>query len=109
VLLRAAEPLEGLEVMAANRGTDDVRRLCRGPARLAQALAVDRSCTGADLLHPGEVWLEPGDRVAPSRITATRRIGISSGIEELWRWVETGSPWATPTPGASRSPVAPTR
>jgi DNA-3-methyladenine glycosylase len=106
VLLRSAEPLEGLDAMAANRGTDDVRRLCRGPARLAQALAIDRSSDGADLLREGEVWLEPGKRVPPSRTTATRRIGISSGTEELWRWVETGSRWATPTPGASRSPAA---
>jgi DNA-3-methyladenine glycosylase len=109
VLLRAAEPLEGLEAMAANRGTDDVRRLCRGPARLAQALAIDRSSNGTDLLQPGEVWLEPGHRVASSHITMTRRIGISVGTEELWRWVETGSPWATPTPVASRWPAAPPR
>jgi DNA-3-methyladenine glycosylase len=107
VLLRAAEPLEGLDAMAASRGVDDVRRLCRGPARLAQALAIDRSSNGADLLREGEVWLEPGERVPQTRVTATRRIGISTGTEELWRWVETGSPWATPTPGVSRSPAAP--
>ena len=51
VLLRAGEPLEGLAAMGARRGTDDVRALCRGPGRLAQALEVDRTLDGVDLLR----------------------------------------------------------
>jgi DNA-3-methyladenine glycosylase len=106
VLLRAAEPVFGLGAMAANRGTDDVRLLCRGPARLAEALGIDRSLDGTDLLRSDAVWLEPGEPVPASRVTATRRIGISVGTKHPWRWMETASPWATPTPAASRSPAA---
>jgi DNA-3-methyladenine glycosylase len=109
VLLRAAEPIEGLAWMAANRGMEDPRLLCRGPARLAQALAVDRRLDGADLLASDDLWLEPGEPVAAAQIAVTRRIGISVGMAAPWRWIEDGSPWATPTPVASRSPAVPRR
>jgi DNA-3-methyladenine glycosylase len=107
VLLRAAEPIEGIASMVANRGVREPRLLCRGPARLAQALAVDRSLDGTDLLRSDVLWLEPGDPLDPPRIAITRRIGISVGTRAPWRWMEAGSPWATPTPVASRSPAAP--
>ena len=51
VLLRAAEPLEGLEVMASHRGTDRPRLLCSGPARLTQAFAIARADNGTDLVR----------------------------------------------------------
>jgi DNA-3-methyladenine glycosylase len=103
VLLRAAEPIDGLATMAARRGVDDPRLLCRGPARLAQALDVDRSLDGVDLLRSDALRLEPGEPVPPDRIAVTRRIGISVGTDRPWRWVEDGSPWATRAPGATRS------
>lgn len=106
VLLRAAEPIEGMTSMAANRGLDDPRLLCRGPARLAQALGAGRAFDGTDLLRSDVLWLEPGDPMDELRVTATRRIGISVATAAPWRWIEEGSPWATPTPAASRSPVA---
>lgn len=109
VLLRAAEPLDGLPAMAANRGTDDPRLLCRGPARLAQALGVDRALNGTDLLRSEVVWLEPGEPVPPEGVTATRRVGISVGTHTPWRWMESGSAWATPTPATRDSPAAPRR
>ena len=98
VLLRAAEPLEGLAAMAANRGTADPRLLCRGPARLAQALGVDRSCDGTDLLRSDALWLDPGEPVPSERVIATPRIGISVGTQTPWRWMEAGSAWATRAP-----------
>ena len=106
VLLRAAEPLEGIAAMSANRGVQDTRLLCRGPARLAQALDVDRTLNGVDLLRSDVMWLEAGAPVPAARVAVTRRIGISVAIERPWRWMESGSPWASPTPAASRSPAA---
>jgi DNA-3-methyladenine glycosylase len=106
VLLRAAEPLEGLATMAANRGVDDPGLLCRGPARLAQALGVDRSMDGIDLLRSEALWLEPGDPVPADGAAVTRRIGISVGTDRPLRWLEAGSRWASPTPGAIRSAAA---
>ena len=49
VLIRALEPLEGIAIMANNRGTERLRDLARGPGRLAQALRIDRSLDGLDL------------------------------------------------------------
>jgi DNA-3-methyladenine glycosylase len=106
VLLRAAEPLEGIAAMSANRGVADTRLICRGPARLAQALGVDRSFNGIDLLRSDVLWLEQGAAVETANVAVTRRIGISVAIERPWRYIEAGSPWASPTPAASRSPAA---
>jgi DNA-3-methyladenine glycosylase len=99
VLLRAAEPLENLPMLEANRGVTDARALCRGPGRLAQALAVDRSLDGIDLLTSDALWIEPGTPVAPSRLDVTARVGISVATDRPWRWLEAGSRWTTtPTP-----------
>ena len=98
VLVRAGEPLEGLAAMQERRGTGEVRALCRGPGRLAQALGVDGELDGTDLLRSSVLWLEPGGPPPASGITRTRRIGLSAGAATMWRWVETGSIWATPSP-----------
>lgn len=98
VLVRAGEPLEGLAAMGRLRGTVEARALCRGPGRLAQALNVDRTLDGIDLLGSDDLWLAPGRPVAASHRSQTRRIGVSAGAETRWRWVETGSVWSTPLP-----------
>jgi DNA-3-methyladenine glycosylase len=98
VLIRAGEPLEGLAAMGARRGTGDARALCRGPGRLAQALQVDRALDGVDLLRSSVLWLEAGSPIPRSKMTSTRRVGVTAGADTPWRWVETGSSWATPTP-----------
>lgn len=77
VLLRALEPVEGVDEMRANRGGKDLRLLTSGPARIAQALGIDGSLNGADLCGDA-VWIEDrGDRVKPSQIVATKRIGVA--------------------------------
>jgi DNA-3-methyladenine glycosylase len=100
VLLRAAQPLAGSESMAANRGTVRADRLCSGPARLAQALGVERSFDGLDLLRSDRLRLDAGRRVPMDRIAVTRRIGVSTGVDTPWRFVEAGSRWASPSPRA---------
>ncbi|MBJ7533821.1 DNA-3-methyladenine glycosylase [Rhodomicrobium vannielii ATCC 17100] len=57
VLIRAAEPVAGLDVMKRRRGEVPTRDLLRGPGRLASALAIDRSHDGADLCARGALWL----------------------------------------------------
>ena len=57
VLIRALEPLEGIAIMANNRGTERLRDLARGPGRLAQALRIDRSLDGLDLCEEGPFGL----------------------------------------------------
>lgn len=85
VLLRALEPVEGLEVMRCYRkkarfDTD----LCSGPAKLCEALAVDRGLDGADLVHGESLFLERVRRRAylSSHISAAARVGV--GYAEDW-------------------------
>ena len=86
VLLRAAEPLEGLEEMTRRRGTNDPRALCSGPGRLCQALGIDRAENGLDLVRGRELWLLEGAPVPPSKISVGSRVGITSGTERPWRF-----------------------
>lgn len=92
VLLRALEPECGVDRMCERRGTDDVRLLCRGPGRLAQALGIDSSLDGA-CLGERPFALLPPER--PPRVVRTTRIGISRATERPWRFVERGSSWAS--------------
>ena len=86
VLLRAAEPLEGLEEMARRRGTNDPRALCSGPGRLCQALGIDRAENGLDLVRGRQLWLLEGVPVTQSKISVGSRVGITSGTERPWRF-----------------------
>lgn len=95
VLLRAAEPLEGLEVMAANRGLAEVRLLCSGPARLAQAFAIGREENGIDLVRDRSLFLRAGEPVPPWRRARTTRVGVTVGVEPHWRYLERGNPFVS--------------
>ncbi|MBB3949283.1 DNA-3-methyladenine glycosylase [Aureimonas jatrophae] len=90
VLLRALEPTEGLERMAARRGTANPRLLCAGPGRLCQALGIDSSLDGRPLDRP-PFRLEPAN--AAVRLLEGPRIGITKGVEAVWRFGEAGSPF----------------
>lgn len=101
VLLRALEPEEGLEAMAAARGSD--RDLANGPGRLCQALAIDLNLDGVDLLAGGELFLEAGTPVPDSRVAQTPRIGISQARELPWRFAMVDNPHVSrPVRGARR-------
>ena len=99
VLLRAAEPLEGMDRMSIRRSTGRVRDLCRGPARLAQALDVGRSLDGADLVRGSEIWIERGAGATAVNIRHGPRVGIRVGTDLPWRfWIE--GPWVSVSPGS---------
>lgn len=93
VLVRALEPLEGLDVMRRYRRGSE--HLCSGPARLCQALAIDRSLDGEDLTRSTRVWLEaPPEGVRLGRIGRSARIGVAYAGE--WsrrplRWFVVGN------------------
>jgi len=91
VLLRAAEPIEGVDVMRARRGVMRERLLCAGPGRLTQALAVDRTLNGADLMTGTELWIGAGRSVPPDRLGVSRRVGISVARDRPWRFFDSGS------------------
>jgi DNA-3-methyladenine glycosylase len=96
VLLRAAEPLEGLEVMTANRGVLDPRLLCAGPGRLAQAFGLGREQDGLDLVRDRLVHLRSGERVPARRVARSTRVGVRVGVEARWRYFERASAYVSP-------------
>jgi DNA-3-methyladenine glycosylase len=96
VLLRAAEPLDGLEFMGANRGSDAVRLLCSGPARLTQAFGIARPENGVDLVRDPSLFLLSGAPPVRRAIARSTRVGVNVGIERRWRYFERGSPFVSP-------------
>lgn len=90
VLVRALEPLDGVKLMQERRGTARVLDLCRGPGRLCQALGIDASLDGTDLLRGRKLWLAaPGS--GRQRIGASRRIGITKAAHRRLRFFERGN------------------
>ena len=90
ILIRALEPLEGIELMQRHRKTNQLLNLTTGPGRLAAALQIDRRHDGLDLCAPGPLWL--GKTRHPSGpIGKTVRIGISRATNELLRFYERGN------------------
>jgi DNA-3-methyladenine glycosylase len=94
VLIRALEPLEGVAIMANNRGTARRRDLARGPGRLAEALRIDRSLDGLDLCQEGPLWLAHDD-AEPGEIGKSVRIGISREAKRVLRFYLRASPYVS--------------
>jgi len=88
VLIRAIEPLQGIDVMRERRGVVDERLLCSGPGRLCQALAITREHDGLGLNEPPFELIGAGERM---RSVAGPRIGISKAIDVPWRFGLAGS------------------
>jgi DNA-3-methyladenine glycosylase len=89
VLIRALEPLEGIELMRERRGRLRVEDLCSGPGKLTQALAIELRHNGGDLRR-GPIRITPGPEAALD-ITVSRRIGITRAVELPWRYSLAGS------------------
>ncbi len=95
VLLRAAAPLTGLDLMRGRRGpaARRDRDLCSGPAKLCQAFGIAKAHDGADLVvgMEGVTILDDGTP-PPAEPGVSRRIGLSAGVEHEWRWLVPGDP-----------------
>lgn len=98
VLMRAGEVINGLDAARERRPrcTQD-RDLCRGPARLATALAIDGSCDGLDLLNPASILtveLSPDDA---THVLTSRRTGVAGeGAGTVWRFFLPDEPTVSP-------------
>lgn len=88
ILVRALEPVEGIEIMRERRHSHSDLNLTSGPGKLCIAMGIDRELNGADLL--GErVWLEEFEKISPRRIGRGPRIGIDYAeqwIDKPWRF-----------------------
>lgn len=90
VLLRALEPVAGVEHMRRARKNGSVRNLARGPGRLAAALQVDRRHDGLDLTRPGPLWIG-SDGTSVDSIGESVRIGLTKGADARLRYFVAGS------------------
>jgi DNA-3-methyladenine glycosylase len=93
VLLRALEPVEGVELMQRRRPGAPLHRLASGPGRLATALGIGRRHDGVDLCAPGDLWLgAPDRRWDPPSVGRSVRIGITKDADRPLRFFERGNP-----------------
>ena len=107
VLIRALEPVDGIEVMRARRGVERPEELCSGPGKLTQALDIGLSLNESSLMD-GPIELrtrEPGAR--EPRVVAGERVGITKAVGLPWRFCDADSPHVSrPWPAAMRARAA---
>ena len=109
VLIRAVEPMVGLEIMAANRRkttdrssrlpmnrwlSDSMIQLTNGPAKFCQAFGIGKELNGIDL-EGTRVFLVKGEGLPTRAVGRSGRIGIRVGTEHLWRFYLKGNPWVS--------------
>jgi DNA-3-methyladenine glycosylase len=90
ILIRAIEPLTGIELMKKRRRVEDVHRLCNGPGKLCQAFGIDLRFN----------WTEIGDRLKlyagkSGLVQTSPRIGITKAADLHWRFFEAGNPFVS--------------
>lgn len=95
VLIRAVEPIDGIETMRRLRGgIARDHQLTNGPGKVGQALAIDKSLYAHDLMHP-PLQLLKGSAPPPHRIVTATRIGISLAVDELLRFYIKDNPYVS--------------
>lgn len=93
VLIRAIEPLEGVEYMERRRQKSGIEAT-NGPAKLCQAMAIDKAHNGANLTS-GSVVLTPQPALESHLIAVAKRVGIRQGVDIPWRFYITGNPYVS--------------
>ena len=100
VLLRAIQPLEGIEEMQRLRGGKDLRLLAKGPACLTQAMGINRADNGLDLCaYDSRLWIEQGEAIPKRHVTTSPRVGLGKTPEpwlsKPWRYSVAGNPFVS--------------
>jgi DNA-3-methyladenine glycosylase len=98
ILVRALQPVEGIEIMRQRRHGHSEKNLTNGPGKLCIALGIDRQLDKADLLGD-RVWLEEREKISNRRIATGPRIGIDYAeewVDKPWRF------WIRDNPFVSR-------
>ena len=93
VLIRAAQPFEGIEKMRRNRGVAELTKLASGPGNLTKAFGIGRELNGEDMVTSGRLFFEEGGR--DCRIGVSSRVGVGAGESFRWRFYARGSPFVS--------------
>jgi DNA-3-methyladenine glycosylase len=97
VLIRALEPLDGVELMRERRAHKDGYTVTNGPAKLCQALGINRSLNGHNLRDaPLRLIMQPP--LSQPEIVQTTRVGISQAKDQPWRFLIKNNPWVSVAP-----------
>ena len=100
VLLRALEPLEGIDVMRRFRPSVADSELTNGPGKLTKALAIDKSLNEQDMTVRGPLFVaDPGK--CELEVWHSTRVGIGEGLDRLWRFYIKGNPYVSKRGGMS--------
>jgi DNA-3-methyladenine glycosylase len=101
VLIRAVEPIAGIEMMMKNRfpklssiNHQAMINLTNGPAKFCQEFGIARQENGSNLFD-GEIRITEGDPIPSKQIKRSSRIGIQQGLEKQWRFFIDGNPWVS--------------
>lgn len=100
VLIRAVEPIEGIETMRERRGPMADKNLSSGPGKLCIAFGIDRQFNGASL-EGGKIWVEHHRTITASEIASGKRIGIDYAEEDAnrpWRFWLKGNEYVSRVP-----------
>ena len=105
-LIRALEPVEGIDLMRERRGLERAEDLCSGPGKLTQALGIGLDLNGTPLDGGGPIDVLPRPAAArPPQIVRGERIGITKAVDLPWRFCDAGSRHVSrPWPPAMRRP-----
>ena len=95
VLIRAVQPVEGIEKMRQRRGIREIRDLANGPAKLTQAFAVTKCLNGHDLTLGKKLFILEAEDSESFEVVSTTRIGIKTGLEKPWRFFIKGNPFVS--------------
>ena len=95
VLLRAGEPVEGVEVMRNLRRGARLDHLLAGPGRLCAGLGVERLHDGADLVQADRAFITEGEPATVESVAAGGRVGIRLGVDTAWRFWIRSDPWVS--------------
>jgi DNA-3-methyladenine glycosylase len=107
VLIRALDPVDGLDVMRARRGTASADDLCSGPGKLTQALGIGLSLNGTSLADGPIALLAREPRAPAPRVVVGERVGITKAADLPWRFCDADSRHVSrPWPPAMRRRVA---
>jgi DNA-3-methyladenine glycosylase len=91
VLIRALEPLDGIDLMRERRGVEGVEDLCSGPGKLTRALGIELVDNGCDLARGPVVIARKPRAWRDTPVAASKRIGITKAAELEWRFCAVGS------------------
>lgn len=92
VLIRAVEPISGVELMKKRRKASELKNLCSGPGKLSSALGIDRNLNGSRIGKEVRIY---DDGFVVDKIGRSSRIGIKDAQDLQWRFFIQGNEWAS--------------